>query len=154
MDDKLFLFPGKGSKVREEVGSGGHQDSKRRSGESLVFFFYVLMYNFHNKGGGGRRRFWFQWEVEKCLWFRCSLVSTMLFQSGCTFITELGCLCIGLTKLKASTGTFDEIELGVIHTHTFPRSQSVPSAIGMCCVRHPLWSPSALVHHNLLQRIW
>lgn len=51
MDDKLFLFLCKGSKVREEVGSGGHQDSKRRSGKSLRgFFFLHLIYNFHNEG--------------------------------------------------------------------------------------------------------
>lgn len=33
---------------------------------------------------------------------------------------------------------------------TIPWPQSVPSASGMCCVRHPLWSPSALVHHSRL----
>lgn len=33
---------------------------------------------------------------------------------------------------------------------TFPRPQSVPSAHGVCCVRHPLCAPSSLMHHSLL----
>lgn len=31
---------------------------------------------------------------------------------------------------------------------TIPGPQLVPSASGMCCVRQPLWTPSALVHHR------
>lgn len=39
MDDKLFLSLCEGSEVREEVASGGLQDSKRRSGESVERVF-------------------------------------------------------------------------------------------------------------------
>ena len=37
---------------------------------------------------------------------------------------------------------------------TIPCPHSVPSARGMCWVRQPLWSPSALVHQRRLQGFW